>query len=145
MTLHECHVNPQTPKRCHMDLRLACLVLIHLRCHCHHPSLLQQHLEFRVSDLSFLSVLLFFGRLPFALFLSSKEELFSSPFFTKYVMRAALLFGLAPPPPILLPWLLSHLSGSRTVPWPLVLRLLASAELLLYRTSLPHLIISRTI
>jgi hypothetical protein len=48
-------------------------------------------------------------------------------------------------PPVWLPQLLSHLSGSRTVPWLLVLRLLASAELLLYWTSLPPLIISRTI
>jgi hypothetical protein len=37
------------------------------------------------------------------------------------------------------------LSGSRTVPWPLVLRILASTELLLYQTSLLHLIILRTI
>ncbi len=35
-------------------------------------------------------------------------------------------------------------NGRRTVPLTLVLRLLASAELRLYRTSLPCLIISRT-
>jgi hypothetical protein len=58
---------------------------------------MQQHLEFRVSDLSFLSVVLFSVRLPFALFLSRKELLFSFPFFSKYVVRVALLFGpLAP-------------------------------------------------
>jgi hypothetical protein len=57
---------------------------------------------------------------------------------SKYVMRVALLFH--PLAPVWLPWLLSHWShwsGSRTVPWHLVLRLLASAELQLYRTSLP--------
>jgi hypothetical protein len=48
-------------------------------------------------------------------------------------------------PPVWLPRLLSHWSGSRTVPWPLVLRLLAFAELQLYQTSLPRLIILRII
>jgi hypothetical protein len=83
------------------------------------------------------------GRLPLALFLSSKALLFSSPFLSKYVVRLALLFG--PLAPTWLPRLLSHLSGSRTVPWPLILRLVASTEHQLYRISLPRLIISRTI
>ncbi len=79
--------------------------------------------------------------LPF--FQSSKELLFSSLFLTKHVLRVAILFG--PLAPIWLPRLLSHLSGSPTVPWLLVLRLLASAVLQLYRTSLPCLIVLRTI
>jgi hypothetical protein len=58
-------------------------------------------------------------------------------------MRVALY--LAHCPPIWLPRLLSHWSSSQTVPLTLVLRLLASAELWLFRTSLPGLIISRTI
>ncbi len=45
-------------------------------------------------------------------------------------------------PPILQPQLLSHGSGNQTVPLTLVLRLLASAELWLYWTSLPRLIIA---
>jgi hypothetical protein len=52
-------LNPQTPKCCHMDLWSARLVLIYLHRHRQHPSLLQQHLEFRVSVLSFLPVVLF--------------------------------------------------------------------------------------
>ncbi len=48
-------------------------------------------------------------------------------------------------PPVWLPRQPSHWSGSQTVPWPLVLRLLANAELQLYWTSLPSLIILRTI
>ncbi len=85
----------------------------------------------------------FSGRLPLPFFLSSKELLLSSPFSSKYVMRVARF--LAHRPPVWLPWLLSHLSDSRTDPWILVLRFLASAELLLYWTSLSCLIISRTI
>ncbi len=76
--------------------------------------------------------------LPF--FQSNQELLFSSPFLSKHVMRVALY--LAHWLPIWLPRLLSHWSGSRTVPWPSVLRLLASAKLQLYQTSLPRLIIS---
>ncbi len=48
-------------------------------------------------------------------------------------------------PPVWLPRLPSQWSGSRTVPTTLVLRFLASAELWRYWTSLPGLIISRTI
>jgi hypothetical protein len=58
-------------------------------------------------------------------------------------MRLALLFS--PLAFCWLPRLLSHWRGSRTVPWTLVLRLLATAELRLYWTFLPHLIILRTI
>ncbi len=54
-------------------------------------------------------------------------------------------FNSAPWPPVWLPRLLFHWSSSQTVPLTLVLRLLASAELLLYWTSLPCRIISRTI
>ncbi len=43
-------LNPQTPKRCHMDLWLARLVLTHLHLHGLHPFLLQQlPMEPRVS------------------------------------------------------------------------------------------------
>ncbi len=56
-------------------------------------------------------------------------------FLSKHVMRVAL--SLAHCPHIWLPQLLSHWSGSQTVPVTLVLRLLASAELQLYQTSLP--------
>ncbi len=52
-------LNPQTPKRCLMDLWSAHLVLIHLHRHRHQPSLLQLHPDFKVSILSFLSVVLF--------------------------------------------------------------------------------------
>ncbi len=48
-------------------------------------------------------------------------------------------------PPVRLPQLPSHWSGSRTVALILVLSLLASTELRLYWTSLPCLISSRTI
>jgi hypothetical protein len=88
---------PQTPKRCHMDLWLACLVLIHLHRHRHDPSLLQQHLEFSVSDPSFLSMVLFSGGLHIALVLSSKDLFFSCPFLSEFVVRVAFLFSsLAP-------------------------------------------------
>ncbi len=90
-------LNPQTPKRCHMDLWLAHLVLTHLHRHRHHPSLLQQLPEFRESDFSFCHWCFFSCGLFFALFLSSKELSFSSPFSIKYVMRVAHLFSpLAP-------------------------------------------------
>ncbi len=99
-----------TPKCCHMDLWLAQLVLTHHHHYRLHPSLLHQHLEFKVSNsFFFIRGAFLSGRLSFALFLSSKELLFSSP----------------------------YLTSIRTVPWPLVLRLLASAELQLYWTSLP--------
>ncbi len=118
-----------------MDLWLASLVLIHLHHHCHHPSLLQQHPEFTVSVLSFLSAVLFLWRADFCPFSVKQRAAFQLSLLSKYVVRIAHFFG--PLTPIWLPQLLSHLSGGRTVPWPLDLRLLASAELLLYQTSLP--------
>ncbi len=61
-------------------------------------------------------------------------------------MKVALSLGpLTPPPPSGPPPLLSHWRVSWTVPLTLILRLLASAELWLCRTSLLRLIISRTI
>jgi hypothetical protein len=57
--------------------------------------------------------------------------------FSKYVMRVALLFG--PRAPCLAASAVAHLSGSRVVPWSLVLRLFASAELCSTRRSDPGL------
>ncbi len=70
-------LNPQTPKHRHMDLWLAHLVLIHLHCHCHHPSLLQQHPEFRVV-ISFLSMVLFLWQAAFCPFFSQAKSFFSA-------------------------------------------------------------------
>jgi hypothetical protein len=56
----------------------------------------------------------FSGELPIALFQSSKELLFSSPFLNKNVVRVALYS--AHWPPVWLPRLLSHLSSSRDSP-----------------------------
>jgi hypothetical protein len=110
-----------------MDLWTEHLVLIHLHHHCHHPSLLQQHPEFRVSVLSFLDVVLFRLWAGFCPIFSQAKSCFSAlPFFSKYVMRVALLFGpLAPcwlPWPLTPCWLprpLTHLSGSHDSPVPL--------------------------
>jgi hypothetical protein len=77
-------------------------------------------------------------------FLVKQRAAFQLFFFSKHVVRVALFIRHTVPPAWLLR-LLSHWSGIQTVPWPLVWRLLASFELQLYRTSLPHLIISRTI
>ncbi len=85
----------------------------------------------------------FSGRLPFVLFSVEPRAPFQLSFLSKHVVRVALYS--AHWPPIWLPWLLSHWSGSQTASWPLVLRLLASAEFQLHWTSLPRLIISRTI
>jgi hypothetical protein len=71
--------------------------------------------------------MLFFGGLPFALLVLQCRAAFSSLSFSKYVMGVAFLFG--PLAPHLAALAVAHLSGSPTVPWPLVLRLLASAEL----------------
>jgi hypothetical protein len=89
-------------------------------------------------------VVLFPGMLPFALVQLGLELLSSSLYLSRYFMRVALLFG--PLASCLAASTASHWSSSQTVPLTLVLRLLASAELRLYQTSLPpHLIISRTI
>jgi hypothetical protein len=72
------------------------------------------------------------------------ELLSSSLFLSRYFVRVAP-FIWPTGPPAWLPGLLSHWSSSWTVPLTLVLRLLASAELRLYRTSLPRLIVLRTI
>jgi hypothetical protein len=126
-----------------MDLWSACLVLTNLHRHRHHPFLLQQHPAFRVSVISFYPWCFSLAGYLLPCFSPGKSCFSALYFLGKCVVRVALLFG--PLAPGWLPRLLSHLSGSQTDPWPLVLRLLASAELLLYRTSLPHLIISRTI
>jgi hypothetical protein len=72
-----------------------------------------------------------------------KALISTSPLF-EYLCRESNPFILPTGPPAWQPRLLPHMSVSQTVPWPLVLRLMASTKLLLYRTSLPHLIISRT-
>jgi hypothetical protein len=92
---------------------------------------------------SFFSVVFFSGGLPFALYSVRLRTVVQPSLLSKCSVRVALYS--AHWPPIWLPQLLSHWSGSRTVPVTLVLRLLASAELQLYQTSLPHLIVSRTI
>jgi hypothetical protein len=71
----------------------------------------------------FSTVMLFFGGMPFALLVLQCRAAFSSLSFSKYAMRVALLFG--PLAPRLAASAVVHLSGSRTVPWPSVLRLLA--------------------
>ncbi len=126
-----------------MDLWLARLVLTHHRLHRLHQLPSATLPRDRVSS-SFLLVVFLSGGLPFALVWLGLELLSSSLFFNRYSMRVALLFS-PPWPPVWLPRLLSLWSDGRTVPLTLVLRLLASAELRLYRTRFPHLIISRTI
>ncbi len=84
----------------------------------------------------------FSGGLPFALIWLGLE-LLSSSLLRRHSMRVALLFG--PLAPVWPPGLLSHWCTSQMVSLTLVLRLVASAELWLYMTSLPRLIISRTI
>jgi hypothetical protein len=99
--------------------------------------------ELRVSVLSFISGAFSLAGCLFPFCIQAKSCFSALLFFSKYVVRVAPLSG--PLAPRLAASTAAHLSSSRKVPWPLVLRLLASAELLLYRTSLPHLIISRTI
>ncbi len=70
-----------------------------------------------------LTMMLFFDGLPFALCVSAKSCFSASLFFSKYVMKVALYW---PTGPRLAASAVAHLSSSRTVPWPLVLRLLAS-------------------
>jgi hypothetical protein len=118
-------LTPSTLKRCHMDLWSAWLILTHHHHHQLHPSLLYQHPEFRVSVLSFFICGAFLWQAALCRFLSSKELLSSSSFWVSMPWEQP--FYSAHWPPVWLPRLLSHWSGSRTVPWPLVLRLLASA------------------
>jgi hypothetical protein len=81
-----------------MDLWLAQLVLTHLLCHHHHPSLLLQHTEFRVSNLSFLSMVLFLWQAAFFLFFCQAKSCFSAlPFWVN--MSWELPFYLAHWPP----------------------------------------------
>ncbi len=75
---------------------MARLVLTHLQRHLHHPILLL-HPEFTVSDLSFLSVVLFLFQATFCPFSVRQRAAFSSPFLSKCVARVALLFGLLAP------------------------------------------------
>ncbi len=87
-------ISLSTLKGCHMDLWLARLVLTHHHLHRLHPSILDQQPESTVSNPFFFYPWYFLsGRLPFALFQSTKELLFSSPLLSKHVMRVALLFG----------------------------------------------------
>jgi hypothetical protein len=72
-------------------------------------------------------MILFLAGLPFALLCFSVELPLALFPFGKYVMRVALY--LSQMAPRLAASAVAHLSGSRTVPWPLVLRLLAFAEL----------------
>ncbi len=120
-----------------MDLWSVRLVLIHLHPHqLHHPYLLQQQLlEPRVSVLSFQPWCFFFGGLPFALLALQCRAPFSSLSFSKYVVRVAFLFG--PLAPRLAASAFAHLSGNWTVPWPLFLRLTASAGLCSTRPASP--------
>jgi hypothetical protein len=84
---------------------------------------------------SFSTAVFFSGGLPFSLYLVRLRVVVQLSLLSRYSMRVALLFG--PLALRLLPRLLSHWSGSRTVPLTLVLRHLASAELQLYRTISP--------
>ncbi len=72
-------------------------------------------------------MILIFGGLPFVLLCFSVELPLALFPFGKYVMRIALY--LAQMAPRLAALAVAHLCGSQTVPWPLVLRLLAFAEL----------------
>jgi hypothetical protein len=132
-----------TRKRCHMNLWSAWLVLTHHHHHHLHFSHLHRHLELEKAIFSFLYVVLFNWRAVFCLFSVKPRAASQLSFLSKHVVRVAIY--LVHWPSLWLPRLLSHWCGSWTVSWPLRLRLFASAELQLYRTSLPHQIISRTI
>jgi hypothetical protein len=113
---------------------LMTLVLIHLHLHRLHPFLLQP-MEPRVSIFSFKPWCFFFGRRPFALFCFSKELLSALFFFSKFCHESSPLFGPMAPCPAALA--VTHLSSSRTVPWPLVWGLLVFAELCPTRPASP--------
>ncbi len=97
----------------------------------------------RYPEIEWVPVVFFSGRLPSALVWLGWELLSSSLSLWRYFVRVALYS--AHWPTVWLPRLLSHWNCSQTVPLTLVLRIFASAELRLYRTSLPCLIILRTI
>ncbi len=112
-----------TPKRCHMDLRSARLVLtIHYHRHRLHFSLLYCHPKFIVSNsFFFIHGAFSLEGCPFAFFLVKQRAAFQLCFLSKHVVRVT--FPLAHWPPVWLPRQLSHRSGSRRVPWLLLLRL----------------------
>jgi hypothetical protein len=74
-------LNPQTPKRCHMDLLLAQLALTHHHHHRLHPSLLLQQPDFRVSNVSFVSVVLFLWQAAFCPFSVKQRAAFQVSLF----------------------------------------------------------------
>jgi hypothetical protein len=117
-----------------MDLWLARLVLIHLHLHQLHPLFYNYTPELRVSVFLYPCCFSLAGCL--LLFLIQAKRCILAPlFFSKSVVRVALLFGpLAPHPAASVA---AHLSSSRTVPWPLVLRLLASSVLCTTRPASP--------
>jgi hypothetical protein len=85
----------------------------------------------------------FSSRLPLTLGWLGQDLLTSSPL--EEIPCESSPLTRAPGQLAWLPRLLSRWRGSQTAPLTLVLRLLASAELRLYRTSLSSLLISRTI
>ncbi len=126
-----------------MDLWSAQLVLTHHLRHQLHPSLLHQHPESRVKIFLFYPWCFSLAGCLFPFFSQAKSCFSAFPFWVNSHEISPFIRPTGPP--LWLPQLLSHLSGIRTVPCPLALRLLASAELQLYLTSLPRLIVSRTI
>ncbi len=126
-----------------MDLRLTWLVLTHHHHHHHQQLPSSPSPRERVSS-SFLLAVVFFWRADFCptVVWLGLELLPSSPLEWITCESSPLTQHSSP---LSRPRLLSPWSCSLTVPLTLVLRLLASAELRLYRTSLPRLIISRTI
>jgi hypothetical protein len=132
-----------TTKGCHMDLWFARLVLTH-----HYFWL--QHLPSASFTRSKSKQLIPFncrvfssGGLPFDLYSVRLRAVVQLSLLSRCFMRLALLFGLLAS--VWLPHLSSHWSGSGTVPLTLGLRFLTCAKLWLYRTSLPRLIVFRTI
>ncbi len=131
-----------TLKRYHMDLWLAWLILTHHHLHWlqHLPS--ANFMEQEWIALSYLWCF-FSDGLPFALYSVKLRAVDQLSLLSWCFMRVDIYS--AHWPPVWLPRLLSHWSGSQTVPLTLVMRLLASAELLLYWTSLSRLNVLRTI
>jgi hypothetical protein len=126
-----------------MDLWLARLVLIHHHLHRHHQLPSATLPGDRVRH-SFLLEIFFSGMLTFALVQWGLELLSMncrSLFLSRYSMRMALFIWPTSPPSGCLDCCLIGV----VVGLSLVLRLLASTELRLYRTSLPYLMVSRII